>query len=253
TFAINTDGIVIAWNRAVEQMTGISSSEMIGQGGYAYAIPWYGERRPLLIDLVLKNDPAIKARYPFIKRNGNTLYAEATVRAFNTDREVSLWFTASPLYDNAGTVVGAIESIRDITDRKIIKDSLQREKDFFDAVVDSIPNLFFVLDRNGNFIRTNRLIEESLGKSREAIADMNVLAFVAKEDRQATGKAIREIFSSGSGEMRFHFPGKDNAMREYHLTGCRLVMGNEPFIVGTGVEVNPVNSCREDRVKKGKD
>ncbi|AGB02756.1 response regulator [Methanoregula formicica] len=241
TFAINTEGIVIAWNRAMEKLTGTPASVMIGEGKYAYAVSLYGERRPLLIDLVLKNDPAIKTRYPFIKRNGNILYAEVTVPGFAGVRDALLWFTASPLYDNAGTMIGAIESIRDVTDRKIVRDSLQREKEFFDAVIDCIPNIFFVLDRDGKFIRTNRFMEESLGKSGEAIADMNALAFVVEEDRHAAEKAIREVFSSGSGEIRVHVRGKDNVVKDYRLRGSRLVVGDERYVVGTGVEVNPDN------------
>jgi PAS domain S-box-containing protein len=241
TFAINTEGTVIAWNRAMENLTGTPASSIIGKGGYAYAIPFYHEERPILIDLVLKNDPTTKARYPFIKRNGNILYAELTVPNFRDKRDAVLWFTASPLYDTAGTMVGAIESIRDITERKMVKDSLQREKDFFDAVIDCIPNVFFVLDRNGNFIRTNRFIEESLGKSGEAIADMNALAFVVEEERDVAEKAIQEVFSNGSGEIRLHVRGKDNVVKDYRLRGSRLVVGDEPYVVGTGVQVTPDN------------
>lgn len=243
TFAINTEGVVIAWNRAMEKLTGILSSGIVGKGDYEYAIPFYHERRPILIDLVLKNDPAIKARYPFIKRNGNILYAEVTVPDFSNGRDAFLWFTASPLYDNAGTMVGAIESIRDITERKIVKDSLQREKEFFDAVIDCIPNIFFVLDRNGNFIRTNRFIEESLGKSGEAISDMNALAFIEEEDRHAAKKVLGEVLSTGSGEMRVHVRGRNELVKEYLLRGRRLVVGDELYVVGTGFEVPPDNPC----------
>jgi len=243
TFAINTEGIVIAWNRAMENLTGILASGIVGKGGYAYAKPFYQKEHPMLIDLVLKNDPAIKAQYPFIKRNGNILYAEVMIPGFSKGRDALLWFTASPLYDTAGTMIGAIESIRDVTDRKIVRDALQREKVFFDAVIDCIPNIFFVLDRDGKFIRTNRFIEEALGKSGDAIVDLNALAFIVEEDRYAAEQAIREIISSGSGEIRVHVTGKDNVVKDYHLRGSRLVVGGETYVVGTGVEVKPEKPC----------
>jgi len=243
TFAINTEGIVIAWNRAMENLTGIPASAIVRKGGYSYAIPFYHEERPMLVDLVLKNDPAIKAQYPFIKRNGNILYAEIKVPDFSEGRDALLWFTASPLYDNAGTMIGAIESIRDVTDRKIVREALQREKEFFDAVIDGIPNIFFILDRDGKFIRTNRFIEESLGKSGDAIVDMNALAFIVEEDRHAAEQAIREIVSSGFGEIRVHLKGKDNVVKDYHLRGSRLFVGGETYVVGTGVEVKPEKPC----------
>ena len=45
TFVIDRDKRVIAWNRALEEMTGVSKADMLGKGDLAYAIPFYGERR----------------------------------------------------------------------------------------------------------------------------------------------------------------------------------------------------------------
>jgi PAS domain-containing protein len=45
TFVINQKGEVIAWNRAIERITGIKKDDMLGKGDYEYAIPFYGKRR----------------------------------------------------------------------------------------------------------------------------------------------------------------------------------------------------------------
>jgi PAS domain S-box-containing protein len=118
TFAIDADGVVIAWNRAMEKMTGIIPSEILGKSKHEYALPFYHECRSILIDLVLNDDPATAARYPHITREGKNLFSEITIPHFHDGRGASLWFTASPLYDTGGAIVGAIESIRDVTARK---------------------------------------------------------------------------------------------------------------------------------------
>jgi len=117
TFAIDRDGRVIIWNRAIEEMTGVKKQDIAGKGGYAYAVPFYGERRPMLIDLVFMDDESLRKKYDYIKREGKTVFAEAVIPSLR-GREVFLWGKASPLYDSEGNVVGAIESIRDITDRR---------------------------------------------------------------------------------------------------------------------------------------
>ena len=234
TFAINTEGIVIAWNRAMEQFTGIPASAMLGKGEYEYAASLYGQRRPVLIDLVLKNDPAAKALYPFIKRNGNTLYAEILLPRFRNGKDVPIWFTASPLYDNSGTVIGAIESVRDISEQKQVKESLQREKEFFDAVIDSIPNIFFVLDQEGRFVRCNKHVEESLGKTAEEISDLKASSLVLDEDRAAADQKFAEVLATGFGEIRVRIRSRDGQLKEYRLTGRRVAIGKELYIVGTG-------------------
>ncbi len=83
TFAIDTRGVVIAWNRAIERMTGVKSSEILGKGNFEYAIPFYHERRPVLIDLVLRDDPGTARKYPAITRDGTTLFSEITIPHFN--------------------------------------------------------------------------------------------------------------------------------------------------------------------------
>ena len=42
TVVVDSQGIVIAWNHAIEKMTGISKNDMIGKGDHAFTIPFYG-------------------------------------------------------------------------------------------------------------------------------------------------------------------------------------------------------------------
>jgi len=116
--AIDKDGRVIAWNKAIEQMTGITAGEMMGKGGYAYSVPFYGERRPILIDLVLHDDPATEKKYSGVQHTGRTITSETYIPTIFNGKGAYLWGTAAPLYNSAGSVIGAIEVIRDITVRK---------------------------------------------------------------------------------------------------------------------------------------
>src|SRR5664280_526267 len=50
TGVIDKEGKVIAWNRAMEVMTGVKKEDMIGKGNHEYALPFYGDRRKVLID-----------------------------------------------------------------------------------------------------------------------------------------------------------------------------------------------------------
>lgn len=135
TFAINTEGIVITWNRAMEMLSGIKAIDMIGKGNYEYSIPFYHERRPMLIDLVLRDDPVTSTRYESIKRDGDLLSSEITLPYFHNGAGASFWFTASPLYDNLGEIIGSIESIREITEQKKAEEALKLDESRLEAML----------------------------------------------------------------------------------------------------------------------
>jgi PAS domain S-box-containing protein len=142
TFAINSDGRVIAWNRAMEKMTGISADAMIGKGDYEYSLPFYGIRRPILIDLILSSDETIKLLYPSIEEEGSNLISEVFIPGFYAGRGAHLWFTASPLIDSRGTVIGAIESVRDLTMHKNRQTELQASYEQVAAMEEELRNNF---------------------------------------------------------------------------------------------------------------
>lgn len=125
TFVIDQDRKVIAWNRAIEVMTGVTKEEILGKGGHAYSIPFYGDKRPMLIDMVFDDEVAFPHEYDFIRKKRSTLYAEAHVPETYLGEGAYLWIMASPLYDERGRRIGAIESIRDITEHKLMEEELR--------------------------------------------------------------------------------------------------------------------------------
>jgi len=129
TFVINRDGVVIAWNQAIEMMTGVKAPQIIGKGNYEYALPFYKHRRPLLADFALNPDLDLKDKYESLRRQeDNTIVGEFYVSSL-LGKSLYLLGSAAVLYDSEGTVYGAIESIRDITNRKMIEEDLKTAKD----------------------------------------------------------------------------------------------------------------------------
>lgn len=125
TFAIDQEGKVIAWNRAIEELTGVKKADMLGRGDFAYAVPFYGASRPLLVNLIARSDPATEAKYPFIRNIAGTFVSEVFIPHFREGKGAHLRISATALMDSDGTIMGGIETIRDVTEQVMMESALQ--------------------------------------------------------------------------------------------------------------------------------
>jgi PAS domain S-box-containing protein len=132
TWVVDNEGVVVTWNRALEVLTGIQAEDMVGKGDYEYSLAFYDERRPVLIDLVRKWTPEFENQYLSIKKDGGVLRSESHHPQLGNGG-VFLSGTAGVLYDAAGRPAGAIEALRDITDRKQMEEQLRRAQEAAEA------------------------------------------------------------------------------------------------------------------------
>ena len=110
-FAIDRKGIVIAWNTAMEQLTGVDRKAILGKGNCEYAIPFYGEARPMLIDYLITPPDSIRpGTFPAIKKVGDTFIGEMEQVKIR-GKPMFLWGKGTAVHDAGGEIIAAIEAI----------------------------------------------------------------------------------------------------------------------------------------------
>ena len=124
TFVIDIHGKVIAWNRSIVDLTNIPANEMLGKGDYEYAVPFYGQKRPILIDYILSKERNLALHYPDYHMEGDAVSTEVYLSSFRQEG-IHLWAKATTLKNIKGEVIGAVETIRDITDLKKSEEQIQ--------------------------------------------------------------------------------------------------------------------------------
>jgi len=246
TFAIDTKGVVIAWNRAMEKMTGVPPEQVLGKNNYEYALPFYHEHRPILIDLVLNNDSTVAAHYPYIKRVGKTLFSEITIPHFNDGRGATLWFTASPLYDTGGNSVGAIESIREITEWKQAESALTESEEKYRLVVENSRDIIFIY-KNDRLVFTNSRASELTGYTRDELLNMNLWDLVHPDDRARLQESARRRLSGEPVASFFsaRILTRAGEVREGEFFVDFIIFLKKPAILGIFRDVTEMN--RADR------
>jgi signal transduction histidine kinase/CheY-like chemotaxis protein/HAMP domain-containing protein len=121
TLILDSDKKVLFWNKALEEMTGVSREDLFGKGEMEYALPFYGKKRPMLINLAFEDgsDETIHeeylAGYVELQHEKNIFSGNAWCSTTRGPKRL-LSATACALIDDQGETKGAIECIRDITE-----------------------------------------------------------------------------------------------------------------------------------------
>ncbi|MDD1702761.1 MAG: PAS domain S-box protein [Methanoregula sp.] len=207
TFVIDIKGRIVAWNNAIEEMTGVSRQDMIGKSGYQYAVPFFGKPRPLLIDLIHESHPEIEANYRYFERRGKNLHAETVAQPINGREAIYLWLTAGPLYDLDGNLTGAIESIRDMTEIQRIRHDLIMSRKMNTCFADMMPVAVYEIDLSGILTFANKAAFEWLGVTQEDFEEkICVFDYIVPEDCNRAKEDINGVIC-----------GSKSVGREYRL------------------------------------
>ncbi len=118
TFIVDRSRKVVAWNRAMESLTGVKKSEVVGKSTYQKAFAFYGNVRPVLVDLIDMPVHELAQKYPNVRRFGNNLFVEAFIPTLKKNKGAFIWGKATILTDTKNNPIGAIEMVRDITEWK---------------------------------------------------------------------------------------------------------------------------------------
>ncbi len=234
TFVINRDGNVIAWNKAMEEITGVSKKDIIGKGNYAYGVPFYGEPRPILIDLIEKHIEEIESNYINIERIGPTIFGEAYLPSLHNGRGAYVWATASLLYDSYGNLIGSIESIRDISKRKSTEDRLEAAEEKYRALVENLNDVIYTIDSLGVITYISPVIEKIIGFKPDEFVGRNFGHFIHSKDLPGLVVSFQRSMEGIIEPFEFRVIDKSNCT--HHLrSSSRLIMKGDQRLGLSGV------------------
>ena len=165
TFVIDRHHRIIAWNRACEELTGCSRKEMIGT--FSYWLPFYSPEGPSMASLMVEHNFKALERFFGNKDLKRSPYHPVAYEAYEyfpdfRGRERSFYCTSSPIYGPEGQVLGAVQSIVDLTEReqlaRRLKESEEKYRHLAEASLDGI-----LLHREGTILYVNRAALEMFG------------------------------------------------------------------------------------------
>ncbi len=134
---------------------------------------------------------------------------------------------------------------RDISERKQTEQLIQRDKDFIEAVFESIPGILYVYDEQARLIRWNKRHETETGYSGEELASMTSSDWHFPEERSRVAQAVQEVFERGYGEVEAHLLTKDGRNPLMVFNGVRMCVEDKMYFVGIGLDITQRRQAEE--------
>lgn len=188
-FVIDQNYRVTHWNAACESLTGLTRHELLGSKNAWRA--FYKKERPVLANLILDgaDQATMKALYADILRPSSVvpggIEAEAFFPQFG-EKGAWLFITAAPLFNAAGEMVGAIETLQDVTDRHRSEEALIDQRAELERLV---------------LLRTNELAATARELERFVAAAPYGVAYTADGKVQRVNAAMAHLFGYTPAEM----------------------------------------------------
>ncbi len=148
-FVIDIEGKVIFWNKILESMTGIAEEEIVGKDNFEYSIPFYGFRRPMPVDYILNSE----MQYPgHINKKNGCVEIETFLPKLYGEKGAWVRLTDVPLVNEACDLIGGIQIVRDISERKLAESTLKKLR----LVIEHSPIGVIITTFSGEIIYCNQ-------------------------------------------------------------------------------------------------
>lgn len=148
-----------------------------------------------------------------------------------------LWSAISNL--EKGLVYAAA---RDITERKQAEQALQQDRDFTQAILNTVGALVVVLDPQGKIVSFNHACETVTGYSREIVRGRCVWDFLLIPEEAVAMQAIFEPLAQGQPSLaryESHWVSKDGSQRliDWSNTVLTDADGAVEYVIATGIDI----------------
>ena len=199
-------------------------------------------------DIIRIGDPEVIIRAVLTKMKDPGKYLEETMR-FRLNPEVPihreielkdgriLECHSGAMQSKPDKCLGRIYFFRDITEQKRSDISLREERDFNAALLESLPGVFVLIDKDGRYVRWNDNLPNLTGLSDQQLLGYDSLSLVPDCDREVVRLKIREVFAKGYGEVEFNVRTKDGGVKTFRWNGQRIASEGRQYLLAIGADI----------------
>jgi PAS domain S-box-containing protein len=159
-----------------------------------------------------------------------------------TDGETERHYEAEklPLHRGGGAIRGHLLLMHDVTELRTNRRNLLQERRFIDQAIDTLDDLFYVVDVDGTLRRWNERFVNVTGHSESELDGMDVMEFFPQDDWETVVDAVETTVREGEVTVEADFLDADGRRIPHEFTGARLEDddGKPTGLVGIGRDIS---------------
>ncbi len=175
-----------------------------------------------------------------VRAGARATFETCLVRKDGTPRDVLLSLSSTGLHGRAHLVAVA----RDVTELRRAEAEARADQQFLEAVVDSLPGIFVVVDERACIRKSNREVQSLAARDEGALVGAPVMELIVDEDRALARDQLARAFAQGRASTEVVVKAADGRQIPYAFSAVRTVLGGERMVVATGWDVTSRRKAR---------
>jgi len=220
-FIIDRTDTITYINTICAEWLGLPAREVIGKKRGELFTGRIGERQRENLNGVIKS--------------GEPMYIEEELRYKDKECYIGSWLI--PLRNNNGEIDAVMGVARDISAQKNLEKALSREKEFTEALIRSLPGVFFLFDENLRYIMWQDNTTAPEKYTFEEISKMSPFDFIVESEREKVASAFQEVLTRGHAAVEVDTYTRSGSIMSIFANAVRLDIEGKRFILGVGFDV----------------
>jgi two-component system, sporulation sensor kinase E len=212
-------------NASMCKMMGYTRDELLGLNADAIVDPEELKTEPLQQKMNTPGQFEVRERR-FIRKDGFVFPVEINAKMFSDDRILVI--------------------ARDITERKEAEELILKEKTLSEAIINSLPGIYYLRNEKGEYLRWNKNFETISGYTTEEIGKLNAKDLMAKENQEKVMKAYEKVFEEGYAMVETIGVTKDGTRIPFLLSVAPIIYENQRCLLGTGIDISSRINAEEE-------
>jgi PAS domain S-box-containing protein len=228
-FVIDSNHTILFWNNSLAKLTGMSSFQM--KSTKQQWSPFYDSKRPVLADLVI--DHKLGLIDEFYTNFEASMFVDGAFQAegwFDNlgGKRRYMLFAAAPVMNSRNEVVAAVETLEDITERKLAQETMISHNLFLQEILDAIPNPVFYKDTRGAYVGCNKSFQVFVGLDLKEIIGKTIADIMPGKYAEETERHDKEVTLERAG---YSYEGE---LKRYDAQERTVLITKAPFFTSSG-------------------